>query len=783
MKYILSVIIIGLFVPVYSWGQSAVLETFPLSAVQLSESPFSKAQQDDDAYILSLDEDRLLAPFMKDAGITPLKENYGNWESDGLDGHTGGHYLSACAQMYEVTGKAVYLEKLNYMLDWLQKCQKANGNGYVGGIPNGKKLWAEIAKGNVGAIYSRWAPWYNIHKLYSGLVDVYLLTGNEKAKTILVGLSQWCWTLTAGLTEAQMQQMLGNEHGGMNEVFANVAYITKDPKYLELAKRFSHQQILKPLLEKKDSLTGLHANTQIPKVVGFMRIAQLTGDQQWQSAADFFWQTVTHNRSVAFGGNSVREHFNPVDDFMPMLESREGPETCNSYNMLKLTKELFLSKPLASYMDYYERTMYNHILSSEHPGGGFVYFTPIRPNHYKVYSSPQQSFWCCVGTGMENHAKYGELIYAHNNSELYVNLFVASKLQWKEKDLELKQETTFPFSETTQLKISARKPVKLTLKIRQPSWISGAMEVTVNGQRASVMPANDGYLSIQRKWKQGDVITVKLPMKTTAEILPDSSHWLAFLHGPIVLAAATDSTDLKGIKADDSRWGHIAGGKLVSLADAPLLIIDDTAKNSLPTETDSGKLVFSVKGLVSQEKFKQLKLIPFYQVQDSRYIVYWPYVSKNELPKFQAALQQKEQEKQRLDAATLDVIYMGEQQPEADHNFKGENTKTGFFRERHFRNGSGWFSYDLKNIDKQAGKLALVLYGADKDRQVEIFANGEYIGLIDLKGADGNEFVTKFINLPPKFLNEQWITVLFKAKAEKTIPNIYELRLLRNTTF
>lgn len=779
MKYVRFLFVIVFCLPLYTWGQSAVLETFPLSAVRLSESPFLKAQQDNGTYILALDKDRLLAPFLKDAGIRPLKENYGNWESDGLDGHIAGHYLSAVAQMYAATGEKVYLDNLNYMLNWLEKCQDKNGNGYVGGVPNGKQLWNEVAKGNVNEVYKRWVPWYNLHKLYSGLVDACLLTGNEKAKQLLIKLSDWCVTLTSSLTDAQMQQMLGSEHGGMNEVFANVASIAKDQKYMQLAKRFSHRALLDPLLEQKDALTGLHANTQIPKVVGFMRIAMLTNDKQWAGAADFFWQTVTHNRSISFGGNSVREHFNPVDDFTPMLESREGPESCNSYNMLKLTKELFLTKPSSKYMDYYERTMYNHILSTQHPGGGFVYFTPIRPNHYKVYSSPQESFWCCVGSGIENHGKYGELIYAHTATALYVNLFVPSTLEWKEKGLTVTQQTKFPFSEETSVKLSSQKPQRLSVMLRKPSWVDGNVTVLVNGEIVKAADGSSGYLAINRTWKKGDVITMRLPMKTIAEPLPDGSHWVSFVHGPIVLAAATDTTDMKGLKANGSRWGHIANGKLESMEDAPLLVMNDLSLAQKLTETDTNKMIFTVSNLVNQEKYRNLQLVPFYQLQDTRYVIYWPYTSKQELPELQRKIKETEQAKQQLEATTIDVVYPGEQQPEADHHYRGENTKAGFYHERHFRSGSGWFSYELKNIDNKARKLAFVYYGTDKDRQFEVFANDQYIGAFDLRGTEGNEFVTRLIDLPPTLRNVPNITILFKAKAPKSIADVYELRLLK----
>ncbi|WP_431209930.1 beta-L-arabinofuranosidase domain-containing protein [Puia sp. P3] len=256
------------------------VESFALSEVRLLESPFLRAQETDAKYILSLNEDRLLAPFLKDAGLTPLAPNYGNWESQGLDGHIAGHYLSAVAQLYAATGDTVFRDRLEYMLGWLEKCQDRNGNGYVGGIPDGKALWAAIAAGKVSAIWSRWAPWYDLHKLYSGLADAWLLTGNEQARRIFIRLADWCEGLVSGLSDAQMQQMLGNEHGGMNEVFANLSVITGDKKYLALARRFSHQAILMPLERGVDSLTGLHANTQIPKVTGFMRIGMISGDSK-----------------------------------------------------------------------------------------------------------------------------------------------------------------------------------------------------------------------------------------------------------------------------------------------------------------------------------------------------------------------------------------------------------------------------------------------------------------------------------------------------------------------
>lgn len=768
------------------YGQSTQLQSFPLSSVRLLESPFKAAQQTDMKYILALDPDRLLKPYLKEAGIESKAETYGNWENTGLDGHIGGHYLSALSEMYAATGNKQLNEKLNYMLNWLEKCQQKNGNGYIGGVPGSKALWDDIAKGKIDAgsfsLNNKWVPWYNIHKLYAGLIDAYTLTGNVKAKNMLIKLSDWCLNLTANLSDEQIQQMLRSEHGGMNEAFADVAAITGDKKYLKLAQKFSHKVILNPLLHSKDSLNGLHANTQIPKVIGFMRIAEVSGNKEWAGAANFFWNTVVNNRTISIGGNSVREHFNPASDFSSMIESREGPETCNSYNMLKLSKHLFLSDPSSRYMDYYERTTYNHILSSQHPNGGFVYFTPIRPRHYRVYSEPQKSFWCCVGSGMENHGKYGEIIYAHDNRNLYVNLFIPSILRWKEKGITVTQNTKFPFEEKSSIKLTLNKPQTFAIKFRYPSWVeSGKMKIYVNNKEISIKKDIYSYVSVDRNWKTGDVISVILPMQTKAEQLPDKSSWVSFVHGPIVLAAVTDTTDLVGLRADDSRMGHIANGPIYPIEDAPLLVSNNTDLAVSVKPVKNKPFTFSASDLIYQEKYKNLQLVPFFQIHDARYMLYWPYTTKEKLPEIQRAMREREEAKLKLESVTVDVVTPGEQQPESDHNFKGEKTETGIFKERHFRYGQGFFSYDLKNSQLQARKLSITYFGADKNRNFDVYVNDILLSSVSMDGSEGDKFIDKIIELPAGILNGNYkvLQVKFKAKSGSAITGIYEVRLLK----
>jgi DUF1680 family protein len=518
------------------------LEAFHLSDVRLLDGPFKHAEQMDIKYILEMDVDRLLAPYLREAGLTPKAESYGNWENTGLDGHIGGHYLSALAMMYASTGDQRMKERMEYMVAELKRWQDQYSDGYIGGVPGGRAIWKEIASGKIDAgsfsLNRKWVPLYNIHKIFAGLRDAYLFGESALAKEMLIKLTDWAIELVSGLSDAQIQDMLRSEHGGLNEVFADVAAITGNAKYMKLARQFSHMTVLNPLLKGEDKLTGMHANTQIPKVIGYKRIADLEDDKAWDDASRFFWETVVSNRSVSIGGNSVREHFHPTDDFSSMIESEEGPETCNTYNMLRLTKMLFETDPQARYTDYYERALYNHILSTQNPEtGGFVYFTPMRPGHYRVYSQPHTSFWCCVGSGLENHAKYGELIYSHAPGNLYVNLFIPSKLNWKAQGVELIQNTDFPDDIKTELTIHSKKKSKFTLNVRCPGWItSGSLIVHINGKKQTLKPAGNGYVAISRTWKNGDRITVELPMETRIEQLPDKSPYYSFLHGPIVLA-------------------------------------------------------------------------------------------------------------------------------------------------------------------------------------------------------------------------------------------------------
>ena len=764
--------------PLEGTAQSIKVESFPISKVRLTDSPFKHAESMDICYLLALDPDRLLAPYMKEAGLHPKVGNYPNWENTGLDGHIGGHYVSALSYMYAATGNQEIKRRLDYVLSELKACQDASGDGYLCGVPGGKSMWKEISEGKIEAggfdLNKKWVPLYNIHKIYAGLRDAYLQAESEDAKEMLIKLTDWMIRLISRLSDEQIQDMLRSEHGGLNEVFADVAVITGDPRYLKLAHQFSHQAILQPLLQHTDKLTGLHANTQIPKVIGFKRIADVEENKEWDEAARFFWETVVKHRSITIGGNSVREHFHPADDFSSMMQSEEGPETCNTYNMLRLAKMLYQTSADVSYMDYYERALYNHILSTQDPvQGGFVYFTPMRAGHYRVYSQPQTSFWCCVGSGMENHARYGEMIYSHKEDTLYINLFIPSRLTWE--DVEVEQLTSFPEEEATTVVISPDGTEKtFTLRFRLPAWSNpDEIRLSVNGQ-SQEMKLNKGYVDIRRTWKQADKVRLEMPMHLQAVGLPDGSDNYSFLYGPVVLAAKTGTQQQEGLFADDSRGGHIASGSRIPLQEMPVIVGDKKTILSHIRKEEGKPLTFSLTG-VSPQKYEGMLLEPFYRLYECRYMVYWPVVTARELKNQQIKLAKEERELAALDAITLDRVICGEQQPENDHFIQMENARAGSDEGLHWREASGWFSYRLKSGDKSLVKIR-ILFKPEKGRDACLWLNGTECGV--LLSPDTENLSVQEFSVPESLRSEEIMEVKLGGASFRSTPKIYEIRLL-----
>jgi DUF1680 family protein len=763
---------------------------FALKDVQLLDGPFKQARDLNIQTLLKYDVDRLLAPYRKEAGLPEKAKCYPNW--DGLDGHVGGHYLSAMAINYAATGNTECKKRMDYMISELKACQQANalkypdwGVGYVGGIPNSAGLWPKIKSGEVSAIWKYWAPYYNIHKMFAGLRDAWIYTGNTEARDIFLQFCDWAITITSSLSDAQMEEMLANEHGGMNEVLADAYQITKNDKYLQGARRYSHKMFLEPLSKGIDNLDNKHANTQIPKFIGFERIAELGHDQKYAKAGSFFWETVTTNRSLAFGGNSRREHFPAKESCIDFINVNDGPESCNSYNMLKLTEDLFRVHPEAKYADYYERTLYNHILSTQHPEhGGYVYFTPARPRHYRVYSAPNEGMWCCVGTGMENHGKYNQFIYTHSHDSLFVNLFIASKLSWEEKGIQISQETRFPEEEQTRLTIISGTS-SFKLMVRYPAWVSkGALKIMVNGKDMSISATPSSYVCIDRKWKKGDVVEISLPMHNSVEHLPNVPEYVAIMHGPILLSAKTGTEDLKGLIADDGRWSQYAGGEYLPVDKAPILIEDNIQRigDKLVPVKDQP---LHYKLNIAMGNPADLTLEPFYKIHDARYMMYWLALTPSGYKAYTDSLSNIEKEKLALERITIDQVAVGEQQPETDHAMQLEKSNKGnnlneFFREA--REG-GYFSYDLATQSKTGLSLLIRYWGAEwGNRKFDIFIDNEKLVTEDNTNKwNQSAFKEVAYHIPDSMvIGKSHIRVKFQALPGNTAGAVYHLRLIEN---
>ncbi len=767
------------------------INEFPLGDIKLLEGPFKHASELNIKTLLQYDVNRLLAPYRKEAGLNVLAPSYANW--NGLDGHIGGHYLSAVAINYAATADTACKRLMDFMVSELKVCQDANtinnsswGVGYAGGVPSSAAVWSTFKAGTFANYNSAWVPWYNLHKTYAGLRDAWLYGGSETAKTVFLSFCDWGINITSALSDAQMETMLATEHGGMNEIFADAYQMTGLEKYLLAAKRFSHKVILNSMVVGVDNLDNMHANTQVPKAVGIQRIAEVSKDASYIKAAQFFWQTVTSKRSLASGGNSKKEYFPQASACIDYINAVEGPESCNTNNMLKLTEDLFRSTPQAKYADFYERALYNHILSTQHPEhGGYVYFTPARPQHYRVYSAPNQAMWCCVGTGMENHGKYGEFIYTHINDSLYLNLFASSELNWKEKGLKIRQETAFPEEEKTKLIISTNTSTEFTLMVRSPKWVeAGKMKIIINKDTVPVASIPQTYIAINRIWNNSDSVRILLPMKNSIEQLPNVPRYVALMHGPILLGAKTGNEDLTGLIADDSRWGHIAGGALMPLDKAPILV---STQDSIPSKIYqvAGKpLNFRTKNLFADKSDSTLILEPFYKIHDARYMMYWMALSQTEYQSVLDSLASVQKAELELETRTIDKVAPGEQQPEVDHKLSSLNSYTGNYMNEFWRDAraGGYISYSMLTKGKSDLSVMARYWGNETgSRSFNVMVDGVTIATENVAGKwNKSEFVNVEYLIPNSLTaGKDTITVKFQAiNTSNVVGGLFYVRLL-----
>jgi DUF1680 family protein len=580
---------------------------FSLTEVRLLDGPFLHATQLDLKTLMNYEPDRLLARFYTEAGLKPKADHYMGWENESLAGHSLGHYLSGCSMMYQTTGDERLLQRVNYIVSELKIVQEANGNGYIGAFPKGKKVFEdEVSKGNIRAkgfdLNGIWSPFYTQHKILAGLRDAYRFCGNKEALEVERKFADWIGNIVSPLNEAQMQEMLKCEYGGISETLADLYADTGDEKYLRLSERFYDNIVLDAMKEGKDVLPGRHGNTNIPKLVALSRIYELTGDTADRKAAGFFWNTVVNHHSYITGGNGNKEYFGPADS----LRNRLGPETtesCNVYNMLKLSEHLFEWEASAGTADFYERALFNHILATQNPETGNVtYNLSLGMGYFKAFQDPMD-FTCCIGTGMENHSKYGRNIYYHNNEELFLFQYIASELEWKEKGIKLVQRTAYPEEQGSSFEFSCEKPVQLRLQIRYPAWATQGIGIKVNGRPWKITEQPGSFIAVNRSWKSGDRVEIKFPFALRLEPMPDDRNRVALMYGPLVLAGdvgrLTDSTVVNNI---------------------PVLITKDRDP-SVWTKPVDGKVNTFIT--LNTGRPHEVEFRPFYLMNDMRYSIYW----------------------------------------------------------------------------------------------------------------------------------------------------------------
>jgi uncharacterized protein len=587
---------------------------FSLTEVKLLDGPFLHATQLEAKILLTYQPDRLLAKFYSEAGLEPKADHYMGWENESLAGHSLGHYLSGCSMMYQTTGDTAFLTRVNYIVDELKKLQDTDGAGYIGAFPNGKKVFEEeVAKGNIRSqgfdLNGIWAPFYTQHKVMAGLSDAYHFCGNQTALEVEKRFAEWIDGIVSPLTDEQVQNMLRCEHGGISETLADLYADTKDEKYLRTSRIFYQKSFLDPMKEGKDILPGRHCNTNIPKLIALSRLYELTGDTSDKKAAEFFWKTVVKHHSYVTGGNGNKEYFGPPDKLRDRL-GNETTETCNVYNMLKLTEHLFEWDAAAEVADFYERAMFNHILSSQNPEDGHVtYNLSLEMGGFKDFQDPEW-FTCCIGTGMENHSKYGKNIFYHNDNELFLFQFIASEIKWKDKGLKVVQNTDYPEEQGTTLEFTCETPMNLTLQIRYPYWAQNGVEILVNARKLHVNNLPGSFIPITRKWKTGDRVEIKMPFSLRLETMPDDSNRVAVMYGPLVMAG-----DL----------GPVRDSVSMDPRDIPVLITKSRDPQTWMKQVAGKSNTFV---LINTGRPGEIEMRPFYTVYNRRYSVYWDLLDK-----------------------------------------------------------------------------------------------------------------------------------------------------------
>ncbi len=754
--------------PIAGKGKDPKAISFSLWDVRLTDPLFTHAMELDKQWLLSLDPDRLLSGFRIEAGLTPKAPKYGGWEGGGLSGQTFGHYLSAITMMYASTGDPRLADRMIYCLNQLDTCQQAMGTGLIAGFPNAANLFEELARGDIRTkgfdLNGYYVPFYNQHKLFAGLADSYYYTKNPVALKVLTHLAEFTHSVLAPLSDEQLQQILVAEHGGINESIAEIYALTGEKKFLSLAERMNHRALTDPLLQGRDELAGLHANTQIPKIVGVMREYELSENPDYLKISDFFWNTVIHNHTYVIGGNSEAEHFGAPHRTYDRITDKTC-ETCNSYNMLKLTRQLFHHRPDVVKADFYERALYNHILASQNPNDGMVcYMSPLVSGARKHFSNPFDAFWCCVGTGLENHAKYGDFIYSTNTAnDLYVNLFISSDLDWKKRKMKFIQHTRFPDSDTLTYQIQSSKNQKFTLNLRHPQWAKNGYSLWINGKKLSENQAKlsaEGYLQLNRKWKNGDKIQYVLPQSIYSEEAMGDSTQRAYLYGPIVLASILPEEEkIVPVVVSDHLQEAIHNVQVNKNIPAPTFTLNSAWPHSYP-------------------------MIPYFKTVDARTVVYFEHYTPAQWEQRKEQILLQKDKEQWIKEQTVSHFQPGEMQPERDHSFTGDKLEWGEMHNRKYRkaNEGGWFSFEMDVLPDQPMDLMCTYWGDLGDiYKFTVDVDGVPVSTVIIHWW-AHDFVDKVYHIPFEVTQgKNKVKVTFTALDEKSVAGpLFHCKILKN---
>ena len=753
-----------------------VARPLPLSAVRVTGGPLKRAQDLNAEYLLKLEPDRMMAYYRKRAGLEPKAQGYPGWDGDGrnLTGHIAGHYLSGVSLMYAATGDQRFKERADYLVKEMKEVQDKNGDGYLGAVDGLREKFAEVAKGNIKSAFfdlnGLWSPWYTLHKTYAGLRDAYRFTGNRTALELEIKFAAWAETIMSKLNAEQTQQMLNTEFGGMNEVLADLYADTGDKRWLELSHRFDHHAFLDPLKRREDKLSGQHGNTQVPKMLGVLMQYIYTGEKSEGVAAEFFWDAVVNDHSYATGGHGKDEYFGPPDQLAERVDGRTN-ETCNVYNMLKMTRRLFALHPDIKYAEFEERALFNHILASMDPEDGRTcYMVPVGRGVRHEYQDMFRSFTCCVGSGMESHSLHGDGIYYESGDRFWINLYVPSTASWKEAGATVTMATNFPEGDAATVNLNLQRPKTFTLLLRRPSWASDGFAVKVNGKSFEQLPRPGSYVEIKRTWKTGDSVSLVLPKALHVEGLADNQRRAALMWGPLVLA---------GDLGPERRGGSASESPSLVTAEKPV------TEWLQPVADNLGVFRTVGVGRSAEDKASEVEFVPFYRLHRRTYSIYWDLYSNDGWSKKIEELTAERMRQQKLEAATIVFLTPGDPEKEKSFNPKSEDSSPDRVLGRVGRRSKKWFSYELPVDSSKPLALVVTLNPEERaKRSFEIVVDGQRIGegAVDRfqPGSPTGRFYDVDYKIPAELLKDkQKITVRVQSTGGNETAAVYGIRIVR----